>query len=228
IDYLVINDHLPHRHLTEGRKPPRLTGSALKAGRSPEAHLALMQRMAANAPEVDGFVKGLVRDLGATTRFGSHDDPDGQTRAHWQDMGLSIAEFPTSFAAAEAAKAQGSPVVMGAPNVVRGGSHNKSVSASDLLRAGLVDALASDYHYPAMVAAAFALSDQAVCSFAAAWALISARPAAVMGLEDRGEIAPGKRADFLVLDPGNRQVLGCFAAGRPVFLSGALADAVMG
>ena len=228
IGYVVINDHLPHRHLAEGRRPPRLTGSALKAGRSPGAHLAEMQRRAAYGPEVAAFVGGLVQDLAVHgVRFGSHDDPDAAARAGRSAQGLDICEFPTTRAAAEAAAARDAPVIMGAPNVLRGGSHDRRVAAEDLIRAGLVDALASDYHYPALAGAAFALADRGTLPFAEAWALISGRPAALMGLTDRGRIADGLRADLILLDPVQRRILGCFAAGRPVYLSGALADALL-
>lgn len=227
IDYVVINDHLPHAHLAEGRRPPRLTGAALKAGRSPEAHLELMQRYAANAPKVPGFVASLVADFAPTTRFGAHDEPDAETRERSTRLGLGISEFPTTREAAQAARAAGAPVIMGAPNVVRGGSHDRRVSAERLIREGLVDALASDYHYPALAEAAFALSDRDVCSFEAAWSLISTRPAAMMGLKDRGRIAEGLRGDMVILDPETRAILGCFAAGRLVQARGSFADRLL-
>lgn len=228
IDYLVLNDHLPHARLAEGRTPPRLTGSALKAGRSPEAHLAEMRHRAAQGSMVAGFVGALARDLAALgVRLGSHDDPDAETRAWHSAQGFDICEFPTTRAAAEAAHAEGAPVIMGAPNVLRGGSHGKGVAAEALIADRLVDALVSDYHYPSLAGAALALADRGTVGFAEAWALISSRPAALMGLADRGRIAPGARADLVVFDPAGCRILGCFAAGRPACLSGTLADALL-
>ncbi|MCR9087396.1 MAG: alpha-D-ribose 1-methylphosphonate 5-triphosphate diphosphatase [Rhodobacteraceae bacterium] len=228
IDYLVINDHLPHARLAEGRTPPRLTGSALKAGRSPEAHLAEMQYRAAQGPKVAGFVEALARDLAPQgVRLGTHDDPDAETRARHAAQGFDICEFPTTRAAAEAAHAEGAQVIMGAPNVLRGGSHGKGVAAEALIADGLVDALVSDYHYPSLVGAALALTDRGTLGFAEAWALISSRPAALLGLADRGQIVAGARADLVVFDPAGRRILGCFAAGRPAYLTGALADALL-
>ncbi|MER5172306.1 alpha-D-ribose 1-methylphosphonate 5-triphosphate diphosphatase [Thioclava kandeliae] len=221
IDYLVFNDHLPHKALETGRKPPRLNGSALKAGRSPEAHHEMMLALKTRDPEVDSFVRAILRAL-PDLRFGSHDD-DADLRDIWAGRGVRISEFPVSHAAAS--KAQDQAVIMGAPNVLRGGSHNRgSVSASDLVAEGLVDALASDYHYPAMIGAVFALIERGICDLAQAWRLVSAGPARMMGLEDRGRLEMGLRGDVVILCPERRRVMGCFAAGRPVFLSGELAE----
>lgn len=226
IDYVVFNDHLPHERLASGQSPPRLAGGALKAGRSPEAHLALMQALAARRDEVPSALARLVQDLGPLA-FGSHDDADAEARALWGDLGLRIAEFPMSRAAAEAAQARGEPVVLGAPNVVRGGSHVRGgMAAGDLLEDGLVDALASDYHYPSLLAAALGLVDGGM-DVAAAWALVSGGPARIMGLTERGGLWPGARADVILVDPVRRRVVGTFAAGRPVFAEGAFAEALI-
>jgi len=229
IDYLVVNDHLSHAHLATGRPPPRLTGAALKAGRSPEAHLAEMRARHACGGEVPGFLAALAADLGARgVRLGAHDEADPAARARNAALGLDVAEFPLTRAAAQAAAEAGAPVVMGAPNVVRGGSHGRGVAAEGLVAAGLVTALASDYHYPAPLAAALALAERGVLPLPRAWALVSAGPAAAMGLADRGRIAQGLRADLIVLDPATRAVAACFAAGRPVHLSGAIAARALG
>jgi alpha-D-ribose 1-methylphosphonate 5-triphosphate diphosphatase len=230
IDYVVFNDHVPHERLAEGRTPPRLAGGAAKAGRAPEAHLAVMQALAARAAEVPAAVARIASALGAAgVTLGAHDDRGAGERALWGDLGLRIAEFPVTRAAAEEARARGEPVVMGAPNVVRGGSHNRGgVSAEALVASGLVDALASDYHYPALAEAAFALAERGVLPLAGACALVSTAPARIMGLTDRGRIAPGLRADLAVYDPEARRLLGTFAGGRPVIVQGRLADAVAG
>ena len=155
-----FNDHLPHDRLVAQRTPPRLTGSALKAGRAPEAHLAEMQRLHDQRDNVPNFLAQMARDFAANNvQLGSHDDPDAETRARWGAMGVRISEFPTTRAAAEQAHGRGDPVIMGAPNVVRGGSHDRRVAAEGLIADGLVSALASDYHYPALLDAAFALDD---------------------------------------------------------------------
>lgn len=229
IDYLVFNDHLPHDRLETGRTPPRLAGSALKAGRAPEAHHALMQALHEQAPEVPAFLARLATTLSRLgLHLGSHDDPDAQTRATFAQLGATISEFPTAKEAARAAREAGQTIIMGAPNVLRGGSHNRGgLAAEDLIAEGLVDALASDYHYPAMIGAALALVERGTLPLSAAWALISAGPATIMGLKDRGSLTEGKRADLVIFDPETKQVIGCFAQGRPVWIAGPLADRLM-
>ena len=127
----------------------------------------------------------------------SHDDA---TLAHVEeavDDGVAIAEFPTTLEAAAAAHDAGLAILMGAPNVVRGKSHSGNISATDLVRAGLLDILSSDYVPFAPLQAAFALP-QRVEGFAlpAALATVTRNPARAAGLDDRGEIAIGKRADL--------------------------------
>lgn len=225
IDYVVFNDHLPHNRLAAGRTPPRLVGSASKAGRSPADHEALMQALHRRSAEVPGFVGALGAWLAARgVCLGSHDDADAAARANWAALGLDISEFPLSRAAAEAAQG---PVVMGAPNIVRGGSHNRGgLSAEMLIAGGKVTALASDYHYPSLAGAVRALDASGTLDFAQGWRLISEFPAQAMGLADRGRIAPGLRADLVVYDPEMRQICGTFVAGEPVWLSGRLAQAL--
>ncbi len=90
--------------------------------------------------------------------MGSHDDHSAGERAALRGRGVGIAEFPETLEAAEAARAGGDTIVMGAPNLMRGGSHNGNVSALDVVAMGLCDALASDYHYPSPRRAALRLA----------------------------------------------------------------------
>lgn len=228
IDYLVFNDHLPHDRLDAGRTPPRLTGQALKAGRSPEAHLALLQRIHAARDEVPGAVTALAARLTARgVRIGSHDDATAERRAWYRGLGARIAEFPETQPAAQAARDGGDGIVMGAPNVVRGASHAGKVSARDIVAAGLCDALASDYHYPAPRAAALALAREGICDFPAAWRLVSDGPARLLGLADRGQLAPGLRADLVILDRATGRVGATMAGGRFTHLASPLAERFM-
>ncbi|MEQ9123653.1 MAG: alpha-D-ribose 1-methylphosphonate 5-triphosphate diphosphatase [Alphaproteobacteria bacterium] len=127
----------------------------------------------------------------------SHDDTIAEHVAEAVADGIRISEFPTTMAAAEAAKAAGMTTVMGAPNVVRGGSHSGNVSALELAEAGLLDALSSDYAPISLVHGAFALHDRAGLPLEQAVAMVSANPAAMLGLDDRGAIEAGKRADVI-------------------------------
>lgn len=214
IGFVVFNDHLPHDALSKGKRPPRLTGQALKSGRSPDAHLALLRELHANGPQVPGALAGLAARLrGRDVLIGSHDDRTAEARGDWRAMGVALSEFPETRVAAEAATQAGDPVVLGAPNVVRGGSHSGNVSATELITDGIGDALASDYHYPAARLAALALDR---------WDLVSSGPAKILGLTDRGALEPGKRADLVVLDSAGR-VGATIAGGRVTHLAGEVA-----
>lgn len=223
IGYVVFNDHLPHDRLAAGKRPARLEGQALKSGRSPADHLALLQRLHAEMPASRAKLPALASALCKRgVLLGSHDDHTAAARAEWRGLGARVAEFPTSLATAQAAREAGDLIVMGAPNVVRGGSHGKGVSARELIAAGLCDALVSDYHYPAPHLAAFALHDEGM-PLAEAWALISERPARALGLMDRGVIGPGMRADLVIVEQATRRIAGTICKGRIAYLSGELA-----
>ena len=128
----------------------------------------------------------------------SHDDA---TLAHVDEAeadGVAISEFPTTLEAASAAHAAGLSILMGAPNVVRGKSHSGNISATDLVAAGLLDILSSDYVPFALLQAAFVLPGRvAGLDLPRALATVTSNPARAAGFDDRGEIAPGKRADLV-------------------------------
>jgi alpha-D-ribose 1-methylphosphonate 5-triphosphate diphosphatase len=127
----------------------------------------------------------------------SHDDTSEAEVAENHADGIHISEFPVTLAAARAAKAHGMEVIAGAPNIVRGGSHSGNVAATDLLAAGAVDALASDYVPASLVEAAFRCAEAGVIRLPEAVALITDRPARMARLTDRGRLAPGLRADIV-------------------------------
>jgi len=136
------------------------------------------------------------REIGLA--FASHDDA---TVAHVDEAvrdGMAIAEFPTTMEAARACHEAGLAVLMGAPNVVRGQSHNGNISAAELAKAGVLDVLSSDYVPFALIYAAFLLPERADnISLPQAIGMVTSRPAAAAHLSDRGEIALGKRADLV-------------------------------
>lgn len=225
IGYVVFNDHLPHQRLSEGRKPPRLTGQALKSGRSPEVHLALMQDLHARSSDVPAALDALTERLVQKgIVLGSHDDSTPEDRGEWAARGATVSEFPETLEAAQAARDDGAHIVLGAPNVVRGASHAGNIAASELVAHGLCDALASDYHYPSPLRAAFRLEELGLCDLASAWAMLSSGPAQMLGLADRGTLQPGKRADLIVVDPTTRRVEATIAAGRVAHLTGTVAE----
>lgn len=229
ITQVVFNDHLPHDRLAEGRRPPRLTGQALKSGRNPEAHLALMMRLHAAAGDVPAALDALCARLAAKgVAMGSHDDRTAGQRAAWRARGVHLSEFPETMEAAKAAREGGDGVVLGAPNVVRGASHAGNIAASEIIAAGFCDALASDYHYPSPVRAALRLVELGILDMAHAWDMVSAGPARLLGLHDRGHLSPGQRADLIVMDPRTRRIVATLAGGQVAWMSGLVAGRFLG
>jgi alpha-D-ribose 1-methylphosphonate 5-triphosphate diphosphatase len=127
----------------------------------------------------------------------SHDDTLIEHVQQAAEEGIVLAEFPTTRIAAEAAHRHGIATIMGAPNIVRGGSHSGNVSALELAKAGLLDILSSDYVPSSLMTAAFDLVDKAGWTLPEAMATVSAAPARTAGLHDRGAIEAGLRADFV-------------------------------
>ncbi len=138
----------------------------------------------------------------------SHDDETLEHVSAAVADGMHIAEFPTTMAAAKASREAGLAVLMGAPNLMRGGSHSGNVSAGDLAAEGLLDILSSDYAPACLLAAAFMLQNKtSEMDLPAAVATVTRNPARAVGLEDRGEIAVGKRADLLLVHDHARHPL---------------------
>ncbi|MFC3723585.1 alpha-D-ribose 1-methylphosphonate 5-triphosphate diphosphatase [Neoaquamicrobium sediminum] len=171
-----------------------------KRGLSDEAfarYVAMRQEQSArfSAPHRKAIAEH-CRANGVT--LASHDDATLDHVGEALDDGVRLAEFPTSLDAARASHEAGMSVLMGAPNIVRGGSHSGNIAARDLAEAGLLDVLSSDYVPSSLLHGAFKLAeDVETISLPKALALVTRRPAETVGLSDRGEIAPGKRADLL-------------------------------
>jgi len=127
----------------------------------------------------------------------SHDDTTPEHVAEAVADGIRISEFPTTMAAAQAARSASMLIVMGGPNMVRGGSHSGNVAAADLARAQLLDALSSDYVPGSLMLGALRLVEEAGWSLPQALSTVSRQPAQALGLNDRGMISQGMRADLV-------------------------------
>ena len=128
----------------------------------------------------------------------THDDASAAHVAEAVALGAVLTEFPTTLEAAEAARAQGLPTLMGSPNLIRGGSHSGNVAAAELARADLLDMFASDYIPASLVQAAFHLTgDDFGFAVPDAVAMVTERPARALGLADRGRLEVGRRADLV-------------------------------
>jgi len=160
----------------------------------------------------------LDRMRGRPVAVASHDDRTAGEVAENAADGIRIAEFPVSMEAALAARAHGMEIIAGAPNIVRGGSHSGNVSAADLLRAGAVDAFASDYVPASLLEAAIMATTIGAITLPQAIALVTDRPARMAGLSDRGRIAVGLSADLVRvrLHEGMPIVRGVWRHGRRV------------
>ncbi|ALN84628.1 phosphonate metabolism protein PhnM [Lysobacter capsici] len=156
-------------------------------------HLQDLQRRHADANRQR--VIALALELGLP--LASHDDSELIHIAEAVEANACIAEFPVNLATAVAAHAAGLQVLAGAPNLVRGGSHSGNVAAADLARAGMLDALSSDYVPGSLLLAAFQLGGWESIGLARAVAMVTRTPARAIGYRDRGELAVGLRADLL-------------------------------
>jgi alpha-D-ribose 1-methylphosphonate 5-triphosphate diphosphatase len=141
--------------------------------------------------------KLLARVRHLNVSLASHDDQTLENIAENVADGIMISEFPVRMEAAKAAHAAGMTVIAGAPNIVRGGSHSGNVSAADMVREGVVDAFASDYVPAALIEAAFLAPARCGITLPQAIAMITANPADMARLPDRGRLAVGKRADLV-------------------------------
>ena len=229
VDYVVFNNHLDDAVETARMRPAQVALWAEQEGVSYEHYMATIAAAMERRREVPRHLCRLAEEfdrLGVV--YGSHDDPDGETRETYHRLGARITEFPTRRRAAAVAKALNDPVLMGAPNVVRGGSQSGNVAALDLIEDGLCDALVSDYYYPALARAAWALVDAGLKDLPAAWAMISTAPAQILGLTDRGVLDVGKRADLVAVNVETRSVEMTVAGGVVTYVGGGAARRLAG
>ncbi len=197
VHMISIMDHTPgvgqHANLDKFRKSRRGDGYT-------DAELNQMiqesqQRREQYSETNRHYIFEKTRNMGL--QIASHDDRTVEEIQRNAADGIRIAEFPVSMEAAREARKQGMATVAGAPNIVRGGSHSGNVAVCDLVAAGLVDVLASDYVPHALLEAVFALTRMALTDLPTAVKMVSLAPARMLGLEDRGALKIGLRGDLL-------------------------------
>ena len=224
VDLFAFNDHM-NSIVRDAKRPQKRAQMVQRCGVSNEEFDRLVTHILSQSDEVPESIErlaGVAR--AANVRMLSHDDATPEMRKAFRAKGVGIAEFPVNEETAREAACGGDFIVLGAPNVVRGGSHTGWTRASDMIAKGLCSILASDYYYPAQLLAAFRLAADGVLPLARAWDLISAAPARAAGLADRGELAEGRRADIILVDDANPlrpRLIGVIAAGRLVHLNDA-------
>jgi alpha-D-ribose 1-methylphosphonate 5-triphosphate diphosphatase len=160
-----------------------------------EITAGLKEKQRKHAAENRRLVVRVCRDLHIP--LASHDDATELEILEGLEEGVTIAEFPTTLEAARKARECDLRIVAGAPNLVRGGSHSGNVSAAGLAKEGLLDALSSDYVPAGLLHGAFILWQNGYFPLPEAVAKVSANPAEMVYLDDRGQIAPGMRADLV-------------------------------
>ena len=195
---LSVMDHTPGQRQTTNVEA--LESRMVAAGRS-EAEIGemLARRHAGRDP---GVAQSNRRSVVAFAReYGvpicAHDDATLEHVEAARDDGCVIAEFPVTLEAAMKSRAYGMAICMGGPNFVRGGSHSGNLSARACAEHDVLDILASDYVPLSMLRSAFMLIDDFGWTPQKALGVVAANPARSLGLDDRGEIAPGQRADLV-------------------------------
>ena len=207
--------------LDDERMKKRTLSKAQRAGLSHEDYIALLGKVwdrRGDVPNKISEVASMASAVGAPML--SHDDTRAATRTYFRNLGASVTEFPMVTEAVEAARKHEDLIILGAPNAARGGSHIGSIGAADMVEAGLCDVLASDYFYPAMLAAIDRLDREKRADRVTLWSLVSSGPARAMKLSDRGSITIGSRADLVLMDWTKGQtpvVEGTWIAGRAAF-----------
>jgi alpha-D-ribose 1-methylphosphonate 5-triphosphate diphosphatase len=199
INLISLMDHTPgqrqFRDLETWRRfyMRRITMSNLEVDEFIRQRLDLHDRY---ADQHRRKIVALAKRSGAI--LASHDDASPEHVAEAVEYGVAVAEFPTTLEAARASHEAGIKVMMGGPNVVRGGSHSGNIAAEELAREGLLDILSSDYVPASLLLAAFELPRRVpAVDLSAAVRMVTLAPAEATGLNDRGSIEIGKRADLV-------------------------------
>jgi alpha-D-ribose 1-methylphosphonate 5-triphosphate diphosphatase len=197
---MSLMDHTPGQR--QFRDPVKLREYYRgKSGGMSDAELDVLfaRRIENHASYAAQNYQGLIDLAGAYgTPLASHDDTTPEHVEQAVHDRVAIAEFPTTMEAAAALHGAGIKVLMGAPNLIRGGSHSGNVATAGLARAGMLDILSSDYVPSSLLIAALRLPEISEnYDLPSAIRTVSKTPADVVGLSDRGEIAVGKRADII-------------------------------
>jgi alpha-D-ribose 1-methylphosphonate 5-triphosphate diphosphatase len=226
-----FEDHSPgqgqYRDVEQFRRA--ISEERIPAGMDVDAYVEMrLAETAELAPLRERKLAELVGLAGSgAVRLLAHDCEDASQVDDAHGWGAAIAEFPLTVEAARAARSHGMDVVMGAPNVLRGGSHSGNVAAAELVSMDLCTGLASDYQPATLMAAVFRLASESMCSLPRAVALVTDGPASLAGLADRGRIEAGRRADLVLVQSHGRwpQVIASWRSDGPAGRAGlALGD----
>jgi alpha-D-ribose 1-methylphosphonate 5-triphosphate diphosphatase len=223
VRYVSINDHTPgqgqYRDL-DGYKERMVQWAERRGGGKEFTAEAIEERMRERATDNDTIPQVYRRIWEEQQRLGftisSHDDDSPEKVDALCDLGASMSEFPVDVPSARQARERGMRIIVGAPNIVRGGSSSGNQSAIELFALGLADIICADYHAPSMLPAAFGLVDDNVVDLPTAMRALTLNPARAVNLYDRGAIEPGLSADVILVRRTGRS----FPAVERVFRKG--------
>ncbi|MDH3753684.1 MAG: alpha-D-ribose 1-methylphosphonate 5-triphosphate diphosphatase, partial [Acidimicrobiia bacterium] len=201
VGLLSFNDHTPGGIATvTGLTREQIERSGVDEATLEELLASAIDRRPTGL-EQEPRLAAAAADAGCATA--SHDSHDDGNLRRDVELGVAIAEFPTSIELAHRYRRAGIDVSLGAPNLVRGGSHLGHMSVRDAVADGAGSLLCSDYHYPSLLHAPFVMSRLGLGSFGAAWTTVSEAPARAVGMADRGRLEPGAQADVVVVEPAD-------------------------
>lgn len=224
--YASLNDHTPgqgqYRNIERLIALAHENADRLGSARTDASwYRERMERARADTGTVPAFYERVYQESRATpTILSTHDDDTVEKVDAQVAIGATIAEFPVTFEAARHARDRGMTIVVGAPNIMRGGSQSGNLPAHELVALGLADAICADYHAPCLIPAAFKLARDGLLELPAAIRMITLNPARAVGLHDLGALEAGRIADLALvrLDAdGLTHVEATWIAGRTVF-----------
>jgi alpha-D-ribose 1-methylphosphonate 5-triphosphate diphosphatase len=226
IGYVSLNDHTPGQgqYRDVERYKTFMQAWRKDRGHSAEGDDEVEDRMAARAADTSNVPAVYVRvraERDALPYFlATHDDDSPEkVDAQWV-LGATVAEFPITVDAARRARERGMAIVVGAPNIVRGGSTSGNQDARELFELGLADVICADYHAPSLLVAAFRLASDGACDLPTAIRALTLNPSTAVGIRDSGAIRTGYVADMLLAraEPGAvPQVEAVYRGGVEVF-----------
>lgn len=203
--FASLNDHTPGQG--QYRDVERLIRMAHEQAESrngqktdPEWYRERMLKAMEDTETVPRFYQK-VGELMATSelKLATHDDDTVEKVEEQLSLGASIAEFPVTFEAAEFARQHGLDIIVGAPNIVRGGSQSGNLNAKELIERGLADIIVADYHSPSLLPAAWTLANDGLLDLPAAVRMLTLNPARALNMHDRGSIEVGMLGDLCIV-----------------------------
>ncbi|MDQ0111207.1 alpha-D-ribose 1-methylphosphonate 5-triphosphate diphosphatase [Paenibacillus harenae] len=202
IHYLSFMDHSPGQG--QYRKPGSFERYVMKnQGVDHNEVHAIVDDLAKRREQVDWGRLNVLGNLALQNgiAIASHDIDSRESIDQSASLGVKVCEFPINLETASYAVGRGLRVCVGAPNIVRGASHDNNLRAVDAISIGAADILCSDYHPSSMLAAVFKLADEGIAALPQAVRMASLHPAEALGTEDElGSIKPGKAADLIIVD----------------------------